>query len=74
MGHAVIKVPIEHNLDGTVKTAANLLSQYQQMNRQHLQRAAIARYNTPLEVKVPIPQAPFTMRTLDPGNNDVDKA
>ena len=31
MGNVVTKVPIAHNPDGTVKTLANLITQYQQM-------------------------------------------
>jgi len=73
MGHVVTKVPIEYNLDGTIKKTANLLTQYQQMTLHNLQQAAIARYDTPLGVGVPIPQAPFTMRTLDPGTDIDDK-
>ena len=43
MGHVVTKVPIEFNIDSSVKTTANLLTQYQQMRLEDLQRAAIAR-------------------------------
>ena len=68
MDNVVTKVPIAHNPDETVKTTANLVTQYQQMTIEGLQRAAFARYNTALALGDPIPPAPFTMRTLDPGN------
>ena len=68
MGNVVKKVPIAHNPYGTVKTTANLITQYQQMTIEDLQRAAFARYDTALVLGAPTPPAPFTMRTLDPGN------
>ena len=73
MGKVISKVPIKYNVDGSVSKTANLLTQYQQMTLEDLQRAAIARYDTPLAVGSAIPQAPFTMRALDPGNNADDK-
>ena len=36
MGNIVTKVPIAHNPDGTVKTTANLITQYQQMTLEDL--------------------------------------
>ena len=73
MGNVVTKVPIAHNPDGTVKTTENLITQYQKMNLEDLQRAAFARYDTALSFGVPIPPAQFTIRTLDPGNDADDK-
>ena len=73
MGNVVTKVPIAHNPAGTVKTMANLITQYQQMTLEYLQRVAFARYDTALAFGVPIPPAPFTMRTLEPGNDVYDK-
>ena len=73
MGNVFTKLPIAHNPDGTVKTTENLITQYQQIILEDLQRAAFARYNTDLALGAPIPPAPFTMRTLDPGNDDNDK-
>ena len=70
MGNVVTKVPIAYNPDGTVKTTANLITQYQQITIEDLQRAAFARYDTALALGDPIPPAPFTMRNLDPGNDD----
>ena len=69
MGNVVTKVPIAHNPDGTVKTTARLITQYQQMTIENLQHAELARYDTALALGAPIPPAPFTMRTLDPGND-----
>ena len=43
------------------------------MTIENLQRAAFARYDTALVLGAPIPPAPFTMRTLDPGNDADDK-
>ena len=68
MGNVVTEVSIAHNPDGTVKTTANLITQYQQMTIEDLQRAAFARYDTALALGNPIPPAPFKMRTLNPGN------
>ena len=48
IGNVVTKVPIAHNPDGTVKTMANLITQYQQMTLEDLERAAFARYDTAL--------------------------
>ena len=73
MGNLVTKVPIAHNPDGAVKSTANLITQYQQMTLEDLQRAAFARYNTDLAFGVPIPPSPFTMRTIDPVNDADDK-
>ena len=73
MGNVVTKVQIAHNPYGTIKTTANLITQYQQMTIEDLQRAAFARYDTSLALGYPIPLAPFTMRTLDPGNVADDK-
>ena len=73
MGKVISKVPIEYNADGSIAKTANLLTQYQQMTLEDLQRAAIARFDTPLAVGAAIPQAPFTMRDLDPGNDADDK-
>ena len=73
MCSVVTKVPIAHNPDGTVKTTANLIIQYQQMTIEELQRAAFARYNTALALGAPILPAPFMMRNLGPGNDADDK-
>ena len=73
MGNVVTKVPIAHNPDGTVKTTANLITQYQQMNLEDLQRETFARYDTALALGSPIPPAPFTMRTFYPGIDADDK-
>ena len=73
MGNVVTKVPIAHNPDGTVKTTENLITQYQQMNIEDLQRAAFARYGTALALGDPIYPAPFTMTTLNPGNDADNK-
>ena len=73
IGNAVTKFPIAYNPDGTVTTTANLITQYQQMTIEDLQRAAFARYDTALVLGDPIPPALFTMRTLNPGNVADDK-
>ena len=69
MSNAVTKIPSSHNHDGTVKTKENLITQYQQMTIENLQRVAFARYDTSLAHGDLIPPAPFTMRNLDPGND-----
>ena len=43
------------------------------MTLEDLQRAAFARYNTDLAFGTTISPAPFTMRTLNPGNDADDK-
>ena len=73
MGNVVTKLPIAHNTDGTVKTTENLITQYQQMTIEDLQRAAFARYDTALALGAQIPPAPFTMRTLHPVNDADNK-
>ena len=73
MGNVFTKVPIPHNPDGTIKTTANLITKYQEMTIADLQHAAFARYNTALALGDKIPLAPFTMRTLNPGNDVNDK-
>ena len=69
MGNVVKKKNIAHNPDGTVKTTANLITQYQEMTLEDLKRAAFMIYDTALAFGVPIPPASFTMRTLDPVND-----
>ena len=73
MGNVITKVQIAHNPDGTVKTTANLITQYQQITIEYLQHAAFTRYDTALALGAPIPPAPFTMRNLDPVNDADDK-
>lgn len=74
MGDTVRRVPIEWNIDGTIKTTANLLTQYQQVKVEHCQRSAIATYSAPLGTGAAIPNPPFTMTDLDPANSAPDKA
>ena len=73
MGDTVRSVPIEWNIDGTIKSTANLLTQYQQVKVDHCQRSAIAIYDTPLATGTAIPKAPFAMTDLDPANSAPDK-
>ena len=74
MGKVILKVPIEYNADGSIAKTANLLTQYQQMTLEDLQQAAIARFDTHLVIGAAIPHAPFTMKALDPGNNEDNMA
>ena len=71
MDNIVTKVPIAHNSDGTVKTTAYLITQYQQITIENVQHAAFARYDTAIAIGDPILPAPFTMRNLDPSNDYV---
>ena len=73
MGDEISKIPTQFNLDNTVKSTANLLTQYHQITLKNVQRAAIARYNVALAVADPVPSSSFSMRTLNPGNNRDDK-
>ena len=73
MGDVISKIPNQFNADGTVKSTANLLTQYHRITLKNVQRASIARYNMALAVADPIPPSPFLMKNLDPGNNSDDK-
>ena len=63
------KITTQFNVDGTVKTTANLLTQYRWITLKNVQRAAIARYNVALAVADTIPPSLFSMKNTDPGNN-----
>ena len=74
-GSVIRSIPIEYNIDGTIKTTANLLTQHHLVKLEHVQRAAIARYSTPLVGPVAvIPDVSFQIRNLDPGASEDDKA
>ena len=74
MGDVISKIPTQFNADGTVKSTANLLTQYHRITLKNLQRAAIARYNVALAIADPILPSLFLMKTLYPGNNGDDKS
>ena len=42
MGNVISKIPTQFNRDGTVKSTANLLTQYRQIMLENVQRATIA--------------------------------
>ena len=67
-------IPIEFNADGTVKTTANLLTQYHSIKLEDCQRAAFTQYGTSLAVADPIPEdRPFEAKNLSPGTSADDK-
>ena len=74
MGDVISKIPTQFNADGTVKSTANILTQYHRITLENVQRATIAQYNMTLAVADPIPPSPFLMETLDPGNNRYEKS
>ena len=69
MGDVISKIPTNFNADGTVKSTANLLTQYHQITLENVQCVASSQYNVDLAVADPIPPSSFSMRTLNPGNN-----
>ena len=77
MGPVVTQVPVDFNPDGSTRATKNLLTQYQQITLADCQRAAIARYDTPLTVNAALPasssSSPFNLKTLDPGNDANDE-
>ena len=73
MGDLISKIPTQFNADGTVKSTANLLTQYHQITLENVHCAAIAQYNVALAIVDPIPPSPLSMRNLGPGNNSDDK-
>jgi hypothetical protein len=72
-GAVIRSIPIEWNADNTIKTTANLLTQHHLVKLEHVQRAALDRYSTPLAVGDAIPDGPFQIRDLDPGAVEDDK-
>lgn len=70
----ITNIPVEFNIDGSVKTTASLLSQSHLISLKDVQREAHRRFGNALASTEPIPQTPFILRNIDPGNNDPDKA
>ena len=73
-GNVIRTIPIDFNLDGTVKTTANLMTQHHLVKLEHVQREAIGRYGTALAAGAAIPAGPFALTDLDPATSDPDKA
>ena len=73
LGKIVTKVPALVSPGGVVLQHANLITQYQLLTFERLQREAHARYATPLREDQAIPAAPWQMRPLDPENNLNDR-
>ena len=74
LGGVVTNIPIEHNVDETVKTTANLIKQYQLIRFESRHREAYKRYVGDLAHDAPLPDGPYAIRTLDPENNMADCA
>ena len=72
-GGVIRLIPIEWNADDSVKTTANLLTQHHLVKLEHVQRAAIERYSTPLAITDAVPDSPFETRALAPGTVEDDK-
>ena len=73
MGDVISKIPTQFNADGTVKSTAELLTQYHHITLENVQCADIAEYNVTLAIADPNPPSLISMRTLDPGNNGNDE-
>lgn len=67
-------IPIEWNNDGSVKTTASLLSQSYMISLQDVQREAHKRFGNVLAPADPIPSTPFSLREINPGSDEADKA
>jgi len=73
LGSIIRSVPYEFNQDGSVKSTANILTQYQLLSLQDVQRAAFGRFGEPIAPGDPIPEPPFQLKELDPASNDEHK-
>ena len=73
LGKIVTKVPALVSPGGVVLQHANLITQYQLLSFERLQREAHRRYATPLREDQAIPAPPWKMRSLDPENNLSDR-
>ena len=62
----VTSIPIEVNADGSVRTTANLIKQYQLILFEILCREAYKRYVGDLAHNAPLPAGPHVIRHLDP--------
>ena len=69
LGKIVTKVPALVSPGGMVLQHANLITQYQLLTFERLQREAHRRYATPLREDQAIPAPPWKMRPLDPERN-----
>ncbi len=67
MGPVMTNIPIQFSADGsTITKSADLLTQYHQVQLEHLQRAAHEIFDTAITHNADIPAPPFTARTLAP--------
>ena len=72
MGGVVTGIPTSY-AGGTGSALMNLIHQSPSISLEMCQRRAHARYSTALGEHDPIPQQPWTSRTLDPANDNADK-
>ena len=73
-GGVVTTIPIEVNADGSVRTKANLIKQYQLIPFEILRREAYKCYVGDLVHSAPLSTGPDVIRQLDPENNLTDRA
>ena len=73
MGTVVTAVPTAYDANNVATKTANLLTQYQGLTLDQLQRVAHRRCNVAIADADPIPAAPFTAKALDPANSAGDK-
>ena len=65
LGGVVTNIPIQVNADGTVRTTANLIKQYQLIPFETLRREAYKRYVGDLAHDAPLPAGPRAIRQLN---------
>mmetsp|Transcript_16553 Transcript_16553/g.33761 ORF Transcript_16553/g.33761 Transcript_16553/m.33761 type:complete len:231 (-) Transcript_16553:277-969(-) len=67
-------IPIAFNGHNCPMEFANLITQHSKISLELVQRNAHKRFATMLAQNADVPTPPFTSRTLDPANNNDDKA
>ncbi len=66
-------IPIAFDGTGTATEWAHLITQHSKTSLKQVQWRGHKRFSTALAVDAPIPNAPFTVRNIDPASNDGDK-
>ena len=74
LGDVVTRIPIAINADGTARTTANLIKQYQSIPFEIICREAHKRYVGSLAHDARLAAGPHVTRQLDPENNCRDRA
>ena len=74
LGGIVTSIPTSFNADGSIKSTANLIKQYQLVKFEDVQREAYKRFVGDLAPDAPLPAGPWMISQLDPENNQQDRA